>query len=59
MAGGGAGVETTSRTENESEKGIVTLLRWSLEVEELQRGQKGEERVRSKGLQEDSQVTVG
>lgn len=52
-------METTSRTENESEKGIVTLLRWSLEVEGLQRGQKGEERVRSKGLQEDSQVTVG
>lgn len=59
MEGEGAGVEKMSQTESESETGIEKQLRWSLEVEEHQRGQIREERVRSKDLQEGSQVMAG
>lgn len=59
MEGGGAGAEKRSRTGNELERGSEKQLRWSLEEEGHQRGQIGEERVRSKGLQEGSQVMVG
>lgn len=55
----GAGVEKRSRTGSELERGIERRLRWSLEAEGRQRGRKGEERARSKDLQEGSQVTVG
>lgn len=48
-----------SQTESELETGIEKQLRWSLEVEEHQRGQIREERVRSKDLQEGSQVMAG
>lgn len=59
MEGEGAGVERRSRTGSELERGIEKQLRWSLEVEGHRRGQRGEERARSKDLQEGSQVTVG
>lgn len=48
-----------SQIGSELEKGIWKQLSWSFEVEGHQRGQKGEERVRSMGLQEGSPVMVG
>lgn len=59
MEGEDEGVERRSRTESELERGIEKQLRWSLEVEGHQRGQTGEEKGRSKDLQEGSQVMVG
>lgn len=58
VEGEGAGVETRFQTGNELEKVIEKPLRWSLEEEVHQRVQTGEEREKSKGLQEGYQVTV-